>query len=150
MEILLNYPINLDGLKSLITSQSEQFLVWPDASYPFYDQEWLEKLNYNEGHRSYYCIIEKTIVGHIAVRKTNGEHTMRIVFIVVAPHYRQIGIARFMVGEIERLCRQEKLAEKLSLRVRSYNKIAKTLYEKCGYVVYAVNGTAIDMEKTLA
>ncbi|MBN1559345.1 GNAT family N-acetyltransferase [candidate division KSB1 bacterium] len=149
MEMLLNYPVNLQGLKTLITSHHEQYLVWPDSKVPFCETEWLKKLDYDEGHRSYYCMIDREAVGHIAIRKTDMQHTMRIVFVVVAPVYRKRGIGHYMLDEIEKICMREKLAEKLTLRVRSYNKIAQSLYQKCGYKVYAVEGTAIDMEKHL-
>ena len=149
MDMLLNYPVNLHGLKTLITSPYEQHLVWPDSKVPFCDMEWLDKLDYDEGHRSYYCSINGKAVGHIAIRKTDVAYTMRIVFVVVAPIHRKKGIGHYMLDEIEKICIREKLVEKLTLRVRSYNKIAQSLYQKCGYKVYAVEGTAIDMEKRL-
>ncbi|MBN1482400.1 GNAT family N-acetyltransferase [candidate division KSB1 bacterium] len=149
LEMILNYSVNLDGLKKMITSPDEQRLVWPDSKFPFFDTEWLEKLAFNDGHRSYYCLMDGEPVGHLALRRTDDAHIRRIVFVVVAPHCRQKGIGRFMINEIEKICRREKLAEKLTLRVRSHNRIAKSLYEKCGYRVYAIEGTAMDMEKLL-
>ncbi|MBN1466759.1 GNAT family N-acetyltransferase [candidate division KSB1 bacterium] len=149
MEMLLNYPVNLGGLKTLITSPDEQYLVWPDSHVPFREAEWLEKLDCDAGHRSYYCMIGGEAVGHIAIRKTDVAHIMRIVFVVVAPAHRKRGIGHYMLDEIEKICVRERLAEQLTLRVRSYNKIAQSLYQKCGYRVYAVEGTAIDMEKHL-
>lgn len=149
LELILNYPVNLAELKALITSPDEQRLIWPDSKFPFCETEWLEKLTFNDGHRSYYCLMNGEPVGHIALRSTDDAKTKRIVFIVVAPHCRQKGIGRFILDEIEKICLQEKLAERLTLRVRSHNNTAKSLYAKCGYRSYAIEGTAIDMEKLL-
>ena len=149
MEFKLNYPLDLSGLKAMITSPIEQHLVWPDSNVPFVETEWLEKLDYSQGHRSYYCLIDEQPVGHVGIRKTDSAQTKHIVFVVVAPLHREMGIARYMINEIEQICLREHLAERLTLRVRSYNKIAKSLYEKCGYSVFSVKGTALDMEKRL-
>ncbi|MDN6625728.1 MAG: ribosomal protein S18-alanine N-acetyltransferase [Pisciglobus halotolerans] len=69
-------------------------------------------------------------VGFIGAWLIEGE--AHITNVAIIPDYQRLGIATWLIGEIEEISRQEKM-NVLSLEVRVSNKKAQQLYDKLGF-----------------
>lgn len=108
----------------------------PNAVYIIVKQDWLP-------------------VGFIGAWLIEGE--AHITNVAVIPDYQRLGIATWLINEIEEISRQEKM-NVLSLEVRVSNKKAQRLYDKLGFEpgqikkgYYSSNREdALEMSKTIS
>jgi len=78
--------------------------------------------------------IESRIAGYIVARETAGE--LHINNVAVRAEYRRRGIGAAMLGRVLQEARRRK-ANAAFLEVRSANRAAQALYEKCGFKAIA-------------
>jgi ribosomal-protein-alanine N-acetyltransferase len=78
--------------------------------------------------------IESRIAGYIVARETAGE--LHINNVAVRAEYRRRGIGAALLGRVLQEARRRK-ANAAFLEVRSANRAAQALYEKCGFKAIA-------------
>ena len=143
-----NLPLETHPLAEMIDDPSDLFMVWPAARQPFDHDQWREALNTDQGNRSYWVYQEDRRIGHGALRPVSAD-TYSINFLYLRPESRGMGLGRALMLSLESIARDELSAMRLTLKVRSYNRVAVACYSGCGYREDWTEGTLICMAKDL-
>jgi [ribosomal protein S18]-alanine N-acetyltransferase len=133
MKLVLNDPLNLDRLAALLVDQDELLLVWPEAKFPFDQEQWHERLASHPGNRSYFIAFDGEMIGHVALLATGEAQTLAVSYVFIDPQYRGRGLGMQLMALVEAEARRLG-ARALRLRVRSYNPRARRVYEAAGFV----------------
>ena len=120
------------ALTNWFKDPKELNLTDPKMSYPFNFKKWVT-LNYTEQEiHSFVIKSEDWIIGIgnlMIIPETKRTHALHIF---IDPEYRQQGLAKKMVRQLESLGRSKKM-KVMTLRVMPKNKPAIKLYEKLGF-----------------
>ncbi len=150
LSLVANDPLDLRTLGSLLSDKDELFLVWPEAAFPFDPEQWREKLLSRSGNRSYFVAHNDAIIGHAALLETDAPRELALGYLFIRPGQRGRGFGRTLMALLEEEAKKVPGIQALRLRARTYNLRAVHLYQACGFVTEARDGTLMIMRKALA
>jgi [ribosomal protein S18]-alanine N-acetyltransferase len=148
VKLILNDPPDLDRLRALLFDRDDLLLVWPEAKFPFDQEQWREKLLSHPGNRSYFVALDSEIVGHAALLQTEEARTFAVSYVFVNRQYRGRGLGTRLMALVELEAKKHR-ARALRLRVRTYNPHARRVYEAAGFSESDQTGTLVIMRKQL-
>jgi [ribosomal protein S18]-alanine N-acetyltransferase len=99
--LLPNVPLDLAQLAALLTDKDDLFLVWPEANFPFDQEQWREKLLSRPGNRSYFVALDGQIIGHAALIETDEPEVRVLSYVFIHPNQRGRGFGRELVPLME-------------------------------------------------
>ena len=150
MELVRNLPVNVDALREMVTDPDDLRLLWPLARHPFDVAQWEETLDPARGILSFWAWEKGKPIGHGALDGTNREGVWMARFLFIQIEERGHGAGRKLLSLLEERARDELGADRLELRVRSYNTRALHCYVKNGFSIISSEGTLLMMGKDIS
>jgi len=147
VELVENRPVDTAPLGEMVRDREDLFLLWPRARWPFDPEQWREVLDPAGGILSFWVREGGRTVGHAALDEGGDPATRMARFLYLIPEVR--GSGRRLLGLLEAAARERFQAERLTLRVRSYNARALRCYERGGFSELFREGTLITMGKEI-
>ena len=108
--------------------------VSPSMRYPFKIQQWINK-SYSNQSNTLVLKLDNWIIGHVSIQMKNQTKLAHIFHLIIDPNQRQKGYGKFLISHAEELIIKNNL-KKITINVLIKNRIAKTFYEKSGFIEY--------------